>query len=99
MDYFTRAFASALQLIIQFDAELYIVVWTSLKISIIAVVITSLFCIPIALAFSSIRFPGKGFIQNILNTLMALPTVVIGLLMFGILSRQGPLGGWGCKYG
>jgi tungstate transport system permease protein len=98
MDYFIKAFISALHLILQFDAELYFVVWTSLKISIISVVITSLFCIPLALLFSSRNFFCKNLLQNILNTLMALPTVVIGLLMFGLLSRQGPLGGWGLLY-
>ena len=98
MSYFTQAFTEAIQLIIRLDQELYFVVWTSLKISLLSVSIASVICIPPALLFAAKKFPGKQFMQSILNTLMALPTVVIGLLMFGLLSRQGPLGSWGLLY-
>lgn len=98
MNYFSRAFLDAFELIFSLDAELYLVVWTSLNISITSVVITTFICIPPALLIARRRFPGKSLLQSILNTLMALPTVVIGLLLFGILSRQGPLGEWGLLY-
>lgn len=98
MNYFSRAFSEAIQLIIRLDQELYFVVWTSLKISLLSVTIASLLCIPPGLLFAAGKFPGKRFLQSVLNTLMALPTVVIGLLMFGLLGRQGPLGEWGLLY-
>jgi tungstate transport system permease protein len=98
MNYFTQSFANAFQLILSLDEELYFVVWTSLKISVLSVAIAATLCIPLGLLIASSKFPGKSVLQSILNTLMALPTVVVGLLMFGLLSRQGPLGGWGLLY-
>jgi tungstate transport system permease protein len=98
MNYFAQSFADAFQLILTLDYELYFVVWTSLKISVLSVVIAAVLCIPPGLLIASSRFPGKSVLQSILNTLMALPTVVVGLLMFGLLSRQGPLGGLGLLY-
>jgi len=98
MDYFSEAFLSAIRLILLLDSELYLVVWTSLKISLSSVGITALFCLPLGIMFALNDFRGKTAIQNILNTLMALPTVVVGLLLFGILSRQGPLGEMGLLY-
>jgi tungstate transport system permease protein len=98
MNYFTQSFANAFQLILALDDELYFVVWTSLKISVLSVLIAATLCIPLGLLIASSKFPGKTVLQSILNTLMALPTVVVGLLMFGLLGRQGPLGGWGLLY-
>lgn len=98
MNYFTQSFADAFQLILALDEELYFVVWTSLKISVLSVTIAATLSIPLGLLIASSKFPGKSVLQSILNTLMALPTVVVGLLMFGLLSRQGPLGGWGLLY-
>ena len=93
-----QSFANAFQLILALDDELYFVVWTSLKISVLSVLIAATLCIPLGLLIASSKFPGKAVLQSILNTLMALPTVVVGLLMFGLLGRQGPLGGWGLLY-
>jgi tungstate transport system permease protein len=98
VDYFSQAFISAFKLILTLDKELYLVVWTSLKISLASVSLTSILCLPLGILFSLNRFPGKKSLQNILNTLMALPTVVVGLLLFGILGRQGPLGELGLLY-
>ena len=98
MNYFTQSFADAFQLILALDDELYFVVWTSLKISVLSVAIAAMLCVPSGLLIASSKFPGKAVLQSILNTLMALPTVVVGLLMFGLLGRQGPLGEWGLLY-
>ena len=98
MNYFAQSFVDAIQLILKLDYELYFVVWTSLKISLLSVCIASILCVPLGLLIASSKFPGKVILQNILNTLMALPTVVVGLLVFGLLGRQGPLGDWGLLY-
>jgi len=98
MHYFSESFFSALQLIIQFDPEIYQIAWTSIKISLIATLIASVFGLFLGIVVAITQFPGKHLIQQILNTLMAMPTVMIGLIFYGLLSRQGPLGGFGLLY-
>lgn len=98
MEYFIQAFISAATLIFQLESELVIVVWTSIKISLISVVIASFISIPLGLVTALNEFFGKRFLLQVLNTLVALPTVVIGLLLYGMLSRQGPLGDWGLLF-
>ncbi len=98
MQYFSQAFASALQLILQFDAEIYQIVWTSIKISLIATFFAAIAGMFLGIITTINLFPGKNFIQQLLHTLMAMPTVMIGLIFYGLLSRQGPLGDWGLLY-
>ncbi|KAF3976851.1 MAG: ABC transporter permease [Methylococcales symbiont of Iophon sp. n. MRB-2018] len=98
MSYFTEAILSALQLIIHFDPEIYQIAWTSIKISFIATLFASIFGILLGIVTAITRFPGKKLLQQCLNTLMAMPTVMIGLILYGILSRQGPLGELGLLY-
>jgi tungstate transport system permease protein len=98
MSYFADSIAAAFQLITSFDKEIYQIVVTSVSISLIAALIASLFAIPAGIAFALNHFSGKRFIQHILNTLMAMPTVVIGLLLYGLLSRLGPLGQFNLLY-
>ena len=71
MNYFAQSFTDAIQLILKLDYELYFVVWTSLKISLLAVFIASVLCVPLGLLIASSKFPGKAILQSILNTLMA----------------------------
>ncbi len=98
MDFFSAAFSAALALIVSFDREIYTVVWTSLQISVVAVALASLFGIPLGILVVLKEFPGKRLLQQMLNTLMALPTVVVGLLLYGLLTRQGALGHLGLLY-
>ena len=98
MDYFTHALTSAFALIFSLDREVYVVVWTSLRISVIAVVLAAIVGIPLGILVVLKDFPGKRLLQQVLNTLMALPTVVVGLLLYGLLTRQGPLGDFGLLY-
>ena len=98
MAYFTEALQSALQLIFQFDPEIYTIVWTSLKISIVATFIASIFGILFGILTAINEFTGKQMLQHLLNTLMAMPTVMIGLIFYGLLSRKGPLGDFGLLY-
>ncbi len=92
MSYFADSLAAAFQLISSFDKEIYQVVANSVSISLIAALIAALIAIPAGIAFALNHFSGKHFIQHLLNTLMAMPTVVIGLLLYGLFSRLGPLG-------
>ena len=92
MGYFTEALTVAVKLIFTFDQALYFTVFNSLKISLTAVFIAAIFALPLGLSISFNKFIGKDLLQSFLNTLMALPTVVVGLLLYGIFTRNGPLG-------
>ncbi len=96
--FFIDAIISSAKLIINFDKSLFYVVWTSLKVSLIAVLIAVLFSLPLGIIVALNDFKGKNFLLACLNTLMALPTVVVGLLLYGILNRQGMLGDLGLLY-
>ncbi len=98
MDYLLNSFVAAFQLVFSFDLAVYAVVWTSIRISLLAVLIAAAFSIPMALFVALREFPGKALLLQTLNTLVALPTVVVGLLLYGLLSRQGPLGDFGLLY-
>lgn len=98
MEYFSDSFAAALALIFQGDPEIMRIVFTSVSISLSASVIAALLAIPAGVVMALNTFRGKRLLQHILNTLMAMPTVVIGLLLYGLFSRAGPLGSWGLLY-
>lgn len=73
-------------------------VWTSLYTSSTAIVIAGSLGIPVGLWLGLNRFRGRQLLITLLNTMMALPTVVVGLLLFGLFSRQGPLGPMGLLF-
>ena len=98
MNYFTDALLSAVHLILQFDPEIYRIVGTSLKISLQATAYAAIMAIPLGIVVSITEFVGKRPLQHLLNTLMAMPTVMIGLIFYGLLSRRGPLGEFGLLY-
>jgi len=95
---FGDAFNNAWLLLRSGDAELWAVVLTSLRISLIASVIAAIVGVPVGYAVASSSFPGRRIVITILNTLQALPTVVIGLILYGLLSKSGPLGSAGLLY-
>ena len=97
-NFFLDATISSFNLIVNFDGPLFHVVWTSLKVSLIAVLIATLISIPLGVFVALNNFTGKNFLMTCLNTLMALPTVVVGLLLYGILNRQGLLGSMSLLY-
>jgi tungstate transport system permease protein len=92
VDYYTDAIIRALQLIINLDSEVIQVVTTSLKISISSTLIASIISIPLAILIARNKFKSKKFINIILNTLLSLPTVVIGIFVYSLISRRGVLG-------
>lgn len=98
MSYFSDALTTATTLILSGDAEIYHIVFTSLCISLIATVTAAVFAVPAGIAVALGSFRGKAALQHLLNTLMSMPTVVIGLLLYGLLSRYGPLGHWELLY-
>jgi len=98
MNYFFEALLSAVHLILQFDPQIFQIVGTSLSISVQATLYASLLALPLGILIAITDFTGKNPLQHLLNTLMAMPTVMIGLIFYGLLSRRGPLGDWGLLY-
>jgi tungstate transport system permease protein len=68
------------------------IVRVSLYVSLIAVVLSTLFSLPVAMAVGFADFPGKGFVVALINTGMGFPSVVVGLVVLFAVSNQGPLG-------
>ncbi len=98
MGYLGDSLLTAFELILNFDREIRMTAWVSLYTSSCAIVIAALLGVPIGLWLGLNRFRGRQLLLALLNTLMALPTVVVGLLLFGLLSRQGPLGPLGLLF-
>ncbi len=93
-----EAFAAAWHLIAGFDAELAQVVGLSLQVSLTAVVVATLIGLPLGAMIAVERFPGRQTLIVLLNALMGLPPVVVGLLVYLLLSRAGPLGNLGILF-
>lgn len=98
MDFFYLSFVAALKLIIQFDPDLLLIVWTSIRISLSAALLAALVGVPLGGMIAIYRFRGKRILELFLNSLMALPTVTIGLIFYGLLTRNGPLGEYSLLY-
>ena len=88
----SAAFATAIQLLITLDANLIEIVGLSLQVSISAVALATVIGLPMGAALALFKFPGRGTITVMLNALMGLPPVVVGLVVYLLLSRSGPLG-------
>jgi tungstate transport system permease protein len=86
------AFSAALRMILSGDPELVRIVLLSLRVSLSAVVLAALLGLPIGAALAVFRFPGRRVLVVLLNALMGLPPVVVGLVVYVVLSRSGPLG-------
>ncbi|EAT15556.1 ABC transporter permease [Desulfuromonas acetoxidans] len=98
MSFIVESLRTAFALILSFDGEVFNTVNTSLTISSVAIVIATLISVPIGIVIALNQFTGKTICLTLLNTLMALPTVVVGLVVYGFLSRQGPLGQFGLLF-
>lgn len=98
MNELNQAFVIAFNLLFSMDAQLLEIVLLSIKVSLTAVAISCAFGFLIGAALSVYRFPGRGAIVVVLNAFMGLPPVVVGLIVYLILSRSGPLGILGLLY-
>src|SRR5471030_1004508 len=90
--------ASALQLVLSGDPGLYAIVRLSLEVSLSAVLFAAAIGVPAGAFIALTRFPGREGVIVVLNALMGLPPVVVGLAVFLMLSRSGPLGSWGLLF-
>ncbi len=92
MDLLFDSVRSALLLFMSFDAELVAIVMVSLRVSFAATLIASVLGIPGGFLIAYSNFSGRGFVLTCLNPLLALPTVVIGLVVYSFVSRRGIFG-------
>ncbi len=92
MNLLIDSFISAISLVISLDREMVDIVVVSLKVSGYSTFFASLLGIPIGFLVAFESFPGKRFMITCLNTLLAVPTVVIGLFVYAFISRRGVLG-------
>jgi tungstate transport system permease protein len=92
MQQFYDAFGAALRLILTLHPDLVEIVRLSLAISLIAVALAALIGLPLGAAAALCNFPGRRALTILLSSLMGLPPVVVGLVVYLALSRAGPLG-------
>lgn len=98
MDFLADGFRRALALLFTGDAEVFGIALLTLKVATIATVVACGIGIPIGYALATRRFWGRRAALTMVNTALAFPTVVVGLLLYGMLSRRGPLGELGWLY-
>ena len=98
MESFSEAFASALQLILSADPTLWGIVGLSLQVSLTAVFFAALVGIPLGALLAIRKFWGRPVLIVLVNALMGLPPVVVGLCVYLMLSKSGPLGILGLLY-
>ncbi len=94
----SEALSAALALLTGLDSKLVEIVLLSLRVSLSAVAISALLGLPVGAAIAVGRFPGRQTVIVVLNALMGLPPVVVGLLVYLLLSRAGPLGPLGILF-
>jgi tungstate transport system permease protein len=98
MNDFSAAFGMAARLILHLDPELVEVVLLSLYVSVSAVLLAAAVGLPLGAAVGMFRFPGRRAVIILMNALMGLPPVVVGLVVYMLLSRSGPLGNFGLLF-
>jgi tungstate transport system permease protein len=98
MDDFRAAFCTAMSLLVHLDHDLVAIVSLSLRVSLAAVVLATVLGLPLGAAVAVWRFPGQTMVVVLLNAMMGLPPVVVGLTVYLLLSRAGPLGTWGLLF-
>ena len=86
-----------MDLLVSGDREVWFITWTSLRFSLASAVIACIPGIPLGVLIALKRFRGRRALLAVLTSLMALPTVVVGLIVYSLISRAGPLtAGLGC---
>jgi len=98
MDSITQGFIQAVHLILHLNPELFGIILLSLKVSGLALVIATALGLPLGALLGLRRFPARDLAISVSNTFMGLPPVVVGLFVYLLLSRKGPLGFLGLLY-
>ncbi|MEO8508997.1 MAG: ABC transporter permease, partial [Betaproteobacteria bacterium] len=98
MNTFSESVSLAFDLVAHFDPKLLAIVELSLRVSLTATFIASCVGLPLGAAIAVGRFPGRQTLTVILNAMMGLPPVVVGLVVYLLLSRAGPFGAFGILF-
>ncbi|WP_027371546.1 ABC transporter permease [Desulfovermiculus halophilus] len=98
MDYLWQGLIQALKLLSSGDAQTLSAIWVTVRVSTISIAGSLILGIPCGFLLGYTSFPGKKAIRLIVDTLLSFPTVVIGLLVYAAISRQGPLGEFGLLF-
>ncbi|MEG1603711.1 MAG: ABC transporter permease [Cloacibacillus sp.] len=94
MDFIADGFIQAFKMLFAMDEETMNILLTTLRLTGVSMAGILLVGLPLGFLLGYFDFPGKRVIRTVVDTLLALPTVVIGLLVYAFISRRGPLGEW-----
>ncbi|MDJ0818680.1 MAG: ABC transporter permease [Desulfobacterales bacterium] len=98
MDFLYNGFLQAFNLLLSGNAETYSAIWATVLVSSYSIGCSLLIGIPLGFCLGYFNFKGKKPLRTITDTLMALPTVFIGLLVYAFLTNRGPLGNFGLLF-
>ncbi len=98
MDFLYSGFLQAFNLLLSGNAETYSAIWATVLVSSYSIGCSLLIGIPLGFCLGYFNFKGKKPLRTITDTLMALPTVFIGLLVYAFLTNRGPLGNFGLLF-
>lgn len=98
MEELARGFQEAIRMLLSFDPEIYEIVGLSLTVSLSAVAISTCLGVPLGVLIGLYNFKGKHIVIRIIYTLMSLPPVIAGLVVFLFIMRKGPLGSLGLSF-
>lgn len=94
MDSLSEAFLNSILLLFSGNPEIWEIIGISFRVSTLAIVVATPPALLIAFVLAYGRFPGRRLLISIFSTLLSVPAVVVGLTLYVLLSRQGPLGDW-----
>lgn len=98
MDFLLDGFIQAFALLLSGNAETYSAIWATVLVSSCSIGCSLVIGIPLGFCLGYFNFRGKKPFRTVVDTLMALPTVFIGLLVYAFLTRRGPLGDFGLLF-
>ena len=98
MDFIVAGFIKAIELLISGDSSTWTAVWATLKVSTCSMLLSIGAGLPCGFVIGYFDFKGKKQLRTLLDTMLALPTVFIGLAVYAFISRQGPLGDLGLLF-
>ena len=92
MDYILEGFKNSIEMLLTFDKEIYEIILLSLKVSCVATFISSILMVPLGVYTGITDFKFKSLFSRLVYTCMSIPSVIVGLVISIILTRNGPLG-------
>ena len=98
MDYFADGFIRAWALLLALDPEMFSAVSATASVTALALVASLALGLPLGFGLGFFRFPGRRVVRLFVDWMLSLPTVVIGLIVYALLTARGPLGEWGLLF-